>query len=62
MSKTTDQAPPGSAPRKSDRRERVQLRPDRIEVARERIRRGYYDRPDVQRALVEALWADLYAS
>lgn len=30
-----------------------------VERARERVRRGYYDRADVTRALVEALLSDL---
>ena len=35
------------------------VRPERIAQARERIRRGYYDRADVTRALVEALLVEL---
>lgn len=37
------------------------VRPERIAQARERIRRGYYDRPDVRRALVEAMIAEFAA-
>ena len=35
------------------------VRPDRVREARERIAEGYYDREDVQRALAEALLAEL---
>lgn len=35
------------------------LRLDRVQAARERIRLHYYDRPDVRRALVEALLVEL---
>ena len=37
------------------------VRPERIAQARERIRRGYYDRSDVREALVEALLVELAA-
>jgi hypothetical protein len=37
------------------------LRLERVLAARERIRSRYYDRPDVRRALVEALLAELAA-
>jgi hypothetical protein len=37
------------------------VRPDRIAQVRERIRRRYYERPDVQRALVEAMLVELAA-
>lgn len=33
-----------------------------VERARERVRRGFYDRADVTRALVEALMGDLALS
>ena len=41
------------------RREAPLFRLDRIETARERIRRRYYDREDVRRALVESLLVEL---
>jgi len=47
---------PGSAPAADPR-----VRPERIAQARERIRRGYYDRGDVRRALVEALLVEFAA-
>lgn len=37
------------------------LRPDRVAAAKERIRRRYYDREDVTRALVEALLVEIAA-
>jgi len=39
----------------------LKVRPERIAQARERIRRRYYDRADVTRALVESLLADFAA-
>ena len=36
-----------------------QVRHALVERARERVRRGFYDRADVTRALVEALLVDL---
>jgi hypothetical protein len=35
------------------------VRPDRVQAARARIADGYYEREDVQRALAEALLAEL---
>ena len=62
MTKITEPDRPRSAARPDARRETPALRPERIALARERIARRYYDRPDVQRALLEALWAELYSS
>lgn len=38
---------------------RAPLRLDRVQAARERIRLQYYDRPDVKRALVEAILIEI---
>lgn len=37
------------------------LRPERIAQAKERINRGYYERADVRRALVEAMLVEFAA-
>jgi hypothetical protein len=37
------------------------VRPDRVAQAKERIRLRYYERPDVTRALVEAVLVELAA-
>ena len=37
------------------------VRPERIAQVRERIRRGYYERDEVQRALIEAMLVELAA-
>jgi hypothetical protein len=38
------------------------VRPDRVSAARARIADGYYEREDVQRALAEALLAELVST
>jgi len=45
-----------------DRAGRPPVRTALVERARERVRRGFYDRPHVTRALVEALLNDLALS
>ena len=47
---------PGQGPAPDPR-----VRPERIALAKERIRQHYYDRSDVRRALVEALIVELAA-
>ena len=38
------------------------VRPDRVSAARARIADGYYEREDVQRALAEALLAEVVST
>jgi len=45
-----------------DRAGRPPVRAALVERARERVRLGFYDRPDITRALVEALLNDLVLS
>jgi hypothetical protein len=59
MTRTAHSSRPAELFLTAERPAETPPRIDRVEMARERVRRRYYDRPDVQRALVQALLAEL---